>query len=135
MHPSFTKFLLEDQVLPHLRAGRAVEQWLGYDVYNGYRTITYLTITPSRNGDFIISWSESFDEGSHNFHDVFEFSAVDAELNARRTTHHLTGEAAVSVAIKDHGARLDRFIGNGMIQEVYASFIRENGEAPVPGRK
>ncbi len=133
MHPSFTKFLREGQVLPQLRTGRSVEQWLTFTVREGYRTITYLSIIPSRKGGFGIWWSESFDEGTKEFHDIVEFSAVDEELNEQRTSHHPTAEEAIAVSIREHGARMDRFVGNGMIQEVYASFIQENGEALGPG--
>lgn len=129
MHPSFSKFLREDQVLPQLRTGRSVEQWLSYTIRGEYRTITYLSIAPTKKGDFVMCWSESFDEGNRDFHDVVEFSAVDEELNDQRATRHATAEEALAYAINKYGARLDRFVGNGMIQEVYASFIQEKGEA------
>jgi len=72
------QYLTEDQ-LKSIRFGRSVQQWLGSVEEDDYTILKWLRIDKERDGNFSVTYFESFDEGSEEFLDIYEFSIVDPD--------------------------------------------------------
>ena len=123
------KFLLPNQAIDQLRAGRAIEQWLGHADFPNYRSIKWLRIDPERNERFNVAVFEVFDDGNSAMLDVYAFEPVDPDARNGTISSFETPDEAIRHAIAEYGASAEKFVGMGMIQEVYATFLREHGEA------
>jgi hypothetical protein len=120
------KPLPTEQVIDQLKAGRAVEQWLGHTDTPTYRTIKWLRIERETDGNFSTVVFEVFDDGNPETLDVYSFEPVDPDLLAGSISSFATLEEAIASAVAC-GAGPDKFIGAGMIQDAYALFLKEHG--------
>jgi hypothetical protein len=123
------KFLLEGQTLSQLISGRAVEQWLGHDDHGRYRVIRWIRIDPGKDRKFNVALFESFDDGTLNFLDVYAFERVDPDALSGTIAVFDSAELAVQFAVVEYGAKMDRFVGSGCIQDLFADFLEEYGVA------
>ncbi len=120
------KFLLPIQAVDQLKAGRAIEQWLGHNNTPDYQSIKWLRIDPERGGSFNLAVFETFDDGSPEMLDVYGFEPIDPDFPNGSISVFATPEEAISAAI-EQGARADKFVGMGIIQDLYAAFLNEKG--------
>lgn len=123
------KFLLPNQSIEQLKAGRAIEQWLGHNDFPNYRSIRWLRIDPEKGGTFNLAVFEVFDDGNEGMLDVYSFEAVDPDFPNGSISKFETPADAITGAI-NFGAGEDRFVGAGLIQELYGAFLLTNGPAP-----
>ena len=123
------RFLLQNQAIEQLKAGRAIEQWLGHNNAPNYRSIRWLRIDPERTGTYNLAVFEVFDDGNPEMLDVYSFEQVDPDLPSGSISVFVTPEEAVGGAV-EQGASLEKFVGMGIIQDIYAAFLDEHGPAP-----
>jgi len=124
------KFLLPNQAIDQIKAGRAIEQWLGHNNAPNYRSIRWLGIYPERVGIFNLAVYEVFDDGTPEMLDVYGFEPIDPELPSGSISTFATPEEAIAAAVKQ-GASAGKFVGTGIIQDIYAAFLNEEGPPPT----
>jgi len=122
-------FLLSNQATDQLKAGRAIEQWLSHNNATNYRSIKWLRIDPERVGTFNLAIFEVFDDGTPEMLDVYSFEPVDPDLPCGSISAFATPEEAIAAAVQQ-GASAEKFVGMGIIQDLYAAFLNEEGPAP-----
>ena len=123
------KFLLPSQAIDQLKASRAIEQWLEHTDAANYRSIRWLRIDPEKGGTFNLAVFEVFDDGNPEMLDVYGFEPVDPDLPSGSISTFDTPEGAIAAAV-EHGASTDKFVGMGVIQDLYAAFLDEHGLGP-----
>jgi hypothetical protein len=114
-----TRYLHPTAVGATLDRGKGVQQLLSV----GQGTVSWLTISPSRDGRFVLSLHHVVDIGAGEFFDVSEFPPVD------ESEDH--GEGREAGAFDDAGEALDvagtlgatpdRWVNEGMIDAEYAA--------------
>ena len=119
-------YLHASELAARVNLGKEAEQWLSYEIESEYNFIKWLVIS-KYNKQFTITYFESFDEGSSDFHDVHEFSVLDPEDAPYGITNEFKSlEDAVDFAVKTYGASANRFVAGGMIQNEYADYLRQS---------
>ena len=117
--------LSPQEVVARVHLGKQVEQWLSYYSETDYTIIRWISVA-EEDGQFGVTYFESFDEGDEDFHDIHEFSVIDRENEPYGTTNLFDSvEAAVSFAAENYGASADRFVASGMIGEEYKKYLLE----------
>jgi hypothetical protein len=116
------------QAIDQLEAGRAIESWLGHADFPTYRTIKWLKISREKSGLFAVSAFEVFDDGSPELLDIYDFEPIDPDLVAGSSIEVANAKDAILEAVK-MGAQENGFVGDGVIQDVYARFLMEHGLA------
>jgi hypothetical protein len=122
------KFLTSDQAIDRLRMGRAIEQWLGHATFPTYRSIKWLRIDREVAGTFSLAIFEAFDDGNTSMLDIYSFEPVDPDLPNGSVFIFETPEEAIAAAI-ERGASPEKFVGSGLIQDLYGTFLQEEGPA------
>jgi hypothetical protein len=118
------RYLDFEQLKSQLNAGRTVEQWLGHFVFDSYRTLKWLQIEALRPTGFGVRYSEVFDEGDPQHLDVYSFEALDPDRPDGILTEFASLEECIRHASEEYGAQLDRYVGHGILQEVYRDFLK-----------
>ncbi len=121
------KYLTKNQVQTQLAAGKAVEQWLGHANEDRYRLIKWLRIDKERTGQYSVTYFEVIDEGSYSYLDIYGFSALNPDLPYGNISTFDNKEDALDCAQNNYSALFDKFVGSGMIQEVYAELLEKEG--------
>ncbi|MGI4885646.1 MAG: hypothetical protein ACRYFR_11865 [Janthinobacterium lividum] len=122
-------FLSPQELIARLHLGKEVEQWLSHYNEADYTVIRWISVA-KEEGQFGVTYFKSFDEGDEEFHDVHEFSVIDAENEPFGTTHHFdSAKAAVAFATKNYGASPDKFVAFGMIGEEYKKYLLEKPQS------
>ncbi len=124
------KYLLKGQVDQQLAAGRVIEQWLGHSNHEDYRIIKWLRIDKEKSSECSVTYFESFDEGNNDFLDVYEFSPLDPDKPYGEISTFETKEMALECAANNYGADIEKYVGDGLIQDVYADFLNQEGLPP-----
>lgn len=117
------RYLTEDQLKSNLRLGRSVEQWLGSVEEDDYIILKWLRIDKERDESFSVTYFESFDEGSEELLDVYEFSLVDPDEPFGVINTFSSIADALEFAIITYNASNDKYVSSGMIQEEYRDYI------------
>lgn len=116
-------YLSPQELIARVHLGKEVEQWLSYYNEADYTVIRWISVG-TEEGQFGVTYFESFDEGDEDFHDVHEFSVIDPEESLHGVTHSFeTVEAAVTFAAEQYGASTDRFVAFGMLSEEYRKYL------------
>ena len=123
-------YLTENQIASQLNLGRSVEQWLGHKNENEYRLIKWLRIDCEKMGHFSVTCFEVFDEGFHASLDIYSFSALDPDYPYGDIITFDKKEDALNYAQNSCGAFSNKFVGAGVIQDIYAEFLRQEGLPP-----
>lgn len=125
-HPGELKYryLTPNGLERALVAGRTVEQWLGARREGELRVLKWLSIERERDGSTVLRIREVLDDGGPNFHDVYEFTAYDAEAEFGTIHTFATPEEALEYATSKLGADVNRFTGEGMVQVEYADYLK-----------
>jgi len=123
-------YLSEKQALQQLSAGRSIEQWLGHKVETNYRLINWLRVDREKTNEYSVSLFMAFDEGDFNFLDVYEFSPFDPDLPYGEITTFESKEAALKFSVDKYKAQSNHFVGQGVIQDIYADFLKNEGLPP-----
>lgn len=122
-------YLSPKELIARVHLGKQVEQWLSYFNEADYAVIRWLSIA-EEDGQFGVTYFESFDEGDNDFHDVHAFSVIDPENEPHGTTYFFDSvEATVAFAVENFGASADRFIASGMIGEEYKKYLLEKPQS------
>ena len=116
-------YLSPQELIARVRLGKKAEQWLSCFNEADYTVIRWISVA-KEEGQFDVTYFESFDEGDENFHDVHEFSVIDPENEPYGITHLFDSvEAAVAFAIENYGASAEKFVASGMIYQEYAKHL------------
>ena len=118
------RHLTERQTLGALDRGRAVEQLLVPSTTD-HTVIEWLRLSPQSSGVSLIRHRVQ-DVGSADFVDVYEFPPVDVDEEHGEGTVLATfaGSAEALAAATTHGARADRWVNDGVLQDEYADLSR-----------
>lgn len=111
------RHLTEKQAIGALDHGRSIEQLLARDSSG----VEWLRLS-TRSAGVTLTKHRVLDVGSDDFKDVYEFPPVDAEEEHGEGIVLATfpNGAEALAACTEHGARLDRWVTDGMIQDEYA---------------
>ncbi|MEJ7557060.1 MAG: hypothetical protein WKF66_02055 [Pedobacter sp.] len=104
--------------------GKTVEQWLGYKKYKDYTLLRWIRIEMEKNQEYTVAYIESFDEGNIDFIDIYEFGTLDPDEPAGVLTTFSNQSEAINFSIREYGAKLDKFVSEGMIQEEYSIYLK-----------
>lgn len=118
-------YLLNEQLRTNLSLGRTIEQWLGYKQEDDYILLRWISIEKESNANYSVAYIESFDEGSEDFVDIYEFSTLDPDEALGIVTTFSTADEAINFSLKEYAAKMDRFVSAGMIQEEYRTYLNE----------
>lgn len=117
------RHLSVDQARAALRRGRSVEQLLSSTPVDVRPTVRWLSIAPTRPGEYELRMHLVLDVGSDDFLDVTEFPPVDEEneyvgegkpFGTFREPNDILGEAH-----REWGASPDRWVNEGLVGEEY----------------
>jgi hypothetical protein len=117
-HHCGVRHLTEQQALAALRRGAAIEQMLSEDLRSG--SFRWLDARRSDAG-FELYVHETLDDGSDNFWDIYEFRSVDDddEFGTGVIVGIYPAEALLLQSASELGARPDRWVNDGVIQDEY----------------
>ena len=118
-------YLQNEQLRTNLSLGKTVEQWLGYKQEDDYIVLRWISIEKESNDEYSVAYIESFDEGSEDFLDIYEFSTLDPDEPFGIVTTFSTADEAISFSLDEYGAKIDMFVNVGMIQEEYRTYLNE----------
>jgi len=122
-------YLAKSELLARIRLGKEVTQWLGHVDEADYTIIKWLAVGRTGN-QYYVFYNESFDEGDEHFLDVGEFTSVDPD--AEEETSFDSAEDAVSFAIEQRGASIDKFVTGSMLDEEYAKYLKAKRQSDQP---
>lgn len=122
-------YLQNEQLRTNLSLGRTVQQWLGYKQKDGYIVLRWISIEKESSDEYSVAYIESFDEGSEDFLDIYEFSTLDPDEQLGVVTTFSTVNEAISFSLDEYNAKIDRFVSAGMIQEEYRTYLNEKTNA------
>jgi hypothetical protein len=117
------RHLTPAQAAAALRRGKPVEQLLPSEPHDGQPTVKWLSVTPERDGSFVVTAHHVYDDG---IPDVYECTPVDAEEYLGEGVdvgRHAGAEDALEATI-DRGAHSDRWVNVGMVADEYADRSR-----------
>lgn len=116
------RHLTEQQTCAALRRRASVEQMLSTDVQAG--SFRWLEVRPTAES-YALRLHETLDDGSVDYVDVYEFRSVDEEDEYGDGV--LYGEfvevSEVLEAAAAHGAKPDRWVNAGVIQDEYLDLV------------
>jgi len=115
-----------------LNQGRTVEQWLGVRTEGEFTVLKWLSIEHHRDGSVVLRVREALDEGNPEFLDVYEFTPFDAEAEFGIETIFATPQEAFEYALDHLGANPHRFVGQGVIQDEYADYLKTRHDLSRP---
>ena len=118
------RYLTPDALERALSAGHDIEQWLGARIEGPWRILKWLSIEHGRDGTATLRISEVLDDGRPDFIDIYEFTPYDAEAEDGVTYQLHDARSALECAISQHGASLDRFVNQGLVQLEYADYLK-----------
>lgn len=119
-HDGAVRHLSEHQALMALRRGASIEQMLTESLIKG----ALRWCSTRRSGvRFALTLHHVHDDGDGDFLDVYEFQTVDDEEDAGegRLVGEYSDAASLLKAAAVMGARADRWVNPGVIQDEYAS--------------
>jgi len=108
------------ELVARVHLGKEVEQWLGHFEEADYTVIKWLYITKDAQHQYTVCYTESFDEGDEDWHNVAEFSLLDPDEEV--TDSFALVEEAVAFAVQTYGASAERFVSAGMLPTEYAKY-------------
>lgn len=116
------RHLTEPQATGVLERGAGLEQMLSRDLRAG--SFRWLSAA-HEGGTYVLRLHETRDDGSPDFLDVYEFRSVDAddELGEGVIAGSTAEATELLAAAGRSGARLDRWVNAGVIQDEYAELI------------
>jgi hypothetical protein len=123
-------YILPTEIVSTLRTNSAIEQWIGHKNENDYRLIEWIRIEMIENGRVLAAKFDVFDDGNHDFLDIYEFESVDPDNLFGLSVEFDSIDEALAYATTVWHADLSRFVRGGEIQTIYADFLNEHGLPP-----
>jgi len=118
------RYLTRNGLERSLAAGRTVEHWFGVRREGDVCVLKWLNIERARDGSTRLRVREVLDDGHRGFLDVYEFTPYDAEAEFGTERAFSSSEEALEYATSRLGANPDRFMGEGLVQEEYADYLK-----------
>ena len=118
------RHLTQLQALAALGRGAPIEQMLSENLASG--SFSWLAALP-RQGGFVMRLHHTVDRGSDSYLDVYEFGSVDEgdegdegdDLGDGESLGEYPDGATLMMAATEVGARPDRWVNAGLIQDEY----------------
>lgn len=126
-----TRYLTESNLMAALRRGAAVEQLLGVRLDEGDRVLSWIEIDVDRQGRYVVSERQVFDDEIDGFCDVHEFESFDPDHPYGSCREFDAAEDALEHAVS-LGASLHRFVNRGLVSDEYRD-LRESLRAAGQG--
>lgn len=117
------RYLDQQQINTNGSLGKPLEQWLGIREEDDYTVLKWIIIEKEKDGSYSVVYKESLDEGDEDFTDIYEFSALDPDEAFGVINSFTTFQEALYFSIKEYGAKMDRFVNSGVIQDEYLEYI------------
>lgn len=124
------RYVDQSLLVARLRAGRSLEQWLGTRIVESEVVIHWLQLNREPDGQYSITRFEVYDEGNEELHDVHEFSPVGVDEPYGATTLFESPEETLAAAQDRFGAKPDRFVSKGIVQDEYADYVLRRKVSP-----
>lgn len=118
-------YLQNEQLKTNLSLGRTVEQWLGYKQEDGYVVLRWISIEKESSDEYSLAYMESFDEGNEDFLDIYSFSTLDPDEPLGIVNTFSTIDEVISFSLDEYGAKIDKYVSTGMIQEEYRIYLNK----------
>jgi len=112
------RYLTESNLMAALRRGATVEQLLGVRLDDGDRVLSWIEIDVDRQGRYVVSEHQVFDDEVDGLCDVREFERFDPDHPYGICREFDTAQDALQYAV-GLGASLHRFVNRGLISEEY----------------
>lgn len=118
------KYLQFDQAKTYLKLGKSIEQWIGAEKKDDYVILKWVTIAKERDSLYTVGYIECFDEGSEDYLDIYEFSAVDPDEPFGLFNQFPSLIDAITFSLDTYSLSKDRFLVSGMIQDEYLNYLK-----------
>ncbi|RFA29934.1 hypothetical protein CAI21_08920 [Alkalilimnicola ehrlichii] len=121
------KYIAPEQLGLHLRLGRSLAQFIRIGQYFESKTFDWVTLTGTED-QARITLVRSRDEGAPWFCDVAAFTTVAEDDPSEEL--HFTGslEECLVWLESELGGSRSRFLGPGMIDDVYSQYVAKRDE-------
>ena len=113
-----TRHLAVADLRAALRRGAAVEQLLGVRMDEGDRVLSWIEVDVDRQGRYVVSEYQVFDDQIDGFNDVREFEPFDPDQPYGTRREFDAAEDALEYAVS-LGASLHRFVNRGLVDDEY----------------
>ncbi|MBK9494049.1 MAG: hypothetical protein IPO08_05805 [Xanthomonadales bacterium] len=113
-----TRYLTESNLMAALRRGAPVEQLLGVRLDEGDCVLSWIEIDTDRQGRYVVSERQVFDDEIEGLCDVREYEPFDPDHPYGRCREFDAAQDALEHAVS-LGASLHRFVNSGLISEEY----------------
>jgi hypothetical protein len=124
------RHLTLDQARAALRRGNSIEQLLHLRNVDGRPTVSWLTLSPTRDAELELRLHFVLDVGTEQFAVVAEFPPVDDEEYAgegKTMGWYREAQDALDDAHREWGASLERWVNQGV---VCAEYLGQHAERP-----
>ncbi len=124
-----SRYLTEYFLQSAIARGREVGQFLGGFSHEGQPAIRYLVMRADEDG-IVLSLYESYDPQDEEWLDVTSFEELDGvEQGEAAEEHHCASVAeALALAEATYGARADRWVNEGILDDEYRDYLRGHRE-------
>lgn len=112
------RYLTESNLLAALRRGATVEQLLGIRLDEGDRVLSWIEIDADRQGRYVVSIHQVFDDEIDGLCDVREFEPFNPDQPYGCCRQFDAAEDALQHAI-GLGASVHKFVNKGLLGEEY----------------
>lgn len=127
------RHLIEIQAKTRLSLGRSIAQFLSCQHEPDYTVLKWLTISKGRDHDaYCVHYIEVFGDEDDQEIDIVELTPVDPD-DCPCTTRFDTAEEALAFAAEAYGALAQQYVAESMINEEYASYLKEENKVDDNG--
>jgi hypothetical protein len=112
-------YLTEYQISSQLRSNRPIEQWIKSYYVDDVYFIKYIKVLNDRRSGCYVWISEVEDVGDENYIDVYSFPGIDPDEPEGFSVDFESIEDCLQYCYEKLGAKPDKFVGSGMIQDIY----------------
>lgn len=123
-----TRYLTESFIHSAISRGREVDQFLGGFSHEGQPAIRFVEMRAAESG-IVLSLYEKYDP-REEWYDVVSFGDLDeVEQGEAAAEHHCESVAdALVLAETLYGARPDRWVNAGILDDEYRDYLTSDGE-------
>ena len=86
-----------------------------------------MRIDRNKDGIYTVAYFETFDDGSEDFLDVYEFETVDPDLEYGLKDSFQTYDEALEFSRQRYHCNNEKYVTAGMIQEEYRLYLLSRG--------
>lgn len=127
-----SRYLVPAFIRSALHRGVSVQQFVGAFMDGDEPALRYLELRAAGEDGIELWVHEVYDDGDESFLDVGEFTRLDADDDDEPAARADTLDEALALAEQRFGARPDRWVNEGVVQDEYLDYLRGQND-PGPG--